>query len=184
MPHSRVVTIVGLLALSGSSPALAQVPALGAPRTGVQASVGVRDGGDLGSGLTFFTVGVRRQQSSTIALTLGVVRTPTRGGDRCPAAPDVRCFRGSVTAAEAGAEFIYGDFRLQPYGVVSVGVAQLRGREENIRRTGPSYSTGLGLNTWIAPRVALFGEGRYRQETFGSINARGYGALLGVRVGW
>jgi hypothetical protein len=164
------------------APAGAQTMTDELPQTAVFLGGGVRDAGELGNS-GFGTLGVRYQTAPRLAWVVSATHT-ARGDVDCPTEVGTSCIpgRASVTALDLGLEFLYGQSTVQPYGAVSLGVAYLRRGEDDVSRLGPAYSTGLGLAVPVTGTVRLFVEARWRQETFGSINARGYAALGGVRV--
>jgi hypothetical protein len=172
-----------LALLTASTPASAQPAADDPPGTSLFAAGGWRDAGDLGdAGL--FTAGIRRRISQPAAVVLSVSHS-RMGAMVCPAEVGTSCVPRTVTrvtAADVGVEFLYGESRIQPYGVASVGIARLHQPDEDVTRTGASYSTGLGLSAPVVDRARIFGEARWRQETFGSIALRGLAAVLGLRV--
>jgi hypothetical protein len=172
-----------LALLVASIPAPAQLATYDPVGTSVFAAWGWRNAGDLGdAGL--ITGGIRHRISQPAAVVLSVTHS-RMGQTVCPAEVGTSCVPRpvtTVTAADVGVEFLYGEFRIQPYGVASVGIARLRQPDEDVTRSGTSYSTGLGLSAPIVNRARIFGEARWRQETFGSIALRGLAGVLGLRM--
>ena len=154
------------------------------PGRTVMAGLGVRDAGDLGA-VWVGALGVRFPVAPRVnaGLTAWGSGVPDRS---CPQEVGVRCARGdgSLTGLDAGVEFYYGRGTVHPYGVASVGVGHLSLPDEDVRQTAFSYSTGVGLGARAGSRVWLFGELRWRHESFAAYRAHGAVGILGGKWGF
>jgi hypothetical protein len=181
--HSIVRALARLVCLLvvGAHPLAAQQggePEL--PRRSLQAGVGLRDGGDFGGALWLVTTGARFRTARNVAAGASIAHT-LPSNDSCPVDPSSRCASASITALEVELEFQYSAGAIQPYGLATLGVAYLSA-DGGSNRVGGAYSTGLGVSARAARAAWLYAEARWRQETFGSRNARGPMGLAGVRV--
>jgi hypothetical protein len=154
----------------------------GVPQRAYMVGVGLRDAGDLG---TMWTLTAGAQWATAHAVSAGLaVRHEWAGETECPTAGGVTCVGISsptVTAADLHLEFRYGQGVIHPYGIVSLGAARFRARDE-ASRWSFAYSTGLGLRGRAGRGWWLFAEGRWRRERFGSLRADGIAGALGVNL--
>lgn len=180
----RVLIVAACCIAAAGERAAAQVTAnADVPQRAFLFGIGLRDAGEL-SNLWTVSGGAQREVAHAVSAGL-VVSHGSRGETACPGVVGTTCITSaSVTGVDAQLEFRYGQRAVHPYGVVSLGAAHLRAEPDSLSGWGFAYSPGLGLRARAGPGLWVFAEGRWRQETFGSVQASGAAGTLGLNIGF